>query len=135
MNIRKWILSALASSVVMWALAGIWHKLAIPLFSRAEDNVKHEGTAIIALAYLILAVLMAYVYPKGYQGGKPSWEGLKFGVLMGILWVFPHSLAMAGAHDESIAYVFQNAAWHVVEQGIGGIVIALIYGKSALSGK
>ncbi len=49
--------------------------------------------------------------------------------VIGLLWVFPHGLAMAGAHGDSISYVFKNAAWHVVEQGVGGIVIGLVYGK------
>ena len=72
---------------------------------------------------------MAYVYPLGYKGKKPVWEGLRFGMIMGVLWVFPHELAMAGAHGDSLAYVFKNAAWHLVEQGVGGIVIGLVYGR------
>ena len=37
---------------------------------------------------------------------------------------------MTGAHGgKSIVYVFKNAVWHMVEQGIGGIFIGLIYGK------
>ena len=54
-------------------------------------------------------------------------SGLVFGALIGILWVFPHELAMVGAHGEPLAYVFKNAAWHAVEQGLGGIVVGLSY--------
>ncbi|NQV02477.1 MAG: hypothetical protein HQ542_07515 [Bacteroidia bacterium] len=81
------------------------------------------------VAYFILALLMAYIYSLCYKGGKPVIEGLKIGVIIGILWVFPHGLAMAGSHDTSIIYEIKNALWHVIEQGIGGIIIALIYGK------
>ena len=63
------------------------------------------------------------------KGGYPVAEGLRFGVLIGLLWVFPHGLAMAGAHGKSIAYVFKNTAWHLIEQGVGGIIIALVYGR------
>jgi len=48
---------------------------------------------------------------------KPVIEGLKFGALIGLLWVFPHDLAMAGAHGDSLSYVFKNAILHIVEQG------------------
>lgn len=42
-----------------------------------------------------------------------------------------HELAMVGAHDgNSLAYVFRNGAWHMVEQGIGGVIVGLVYGKS-----
>ena len=99
-------------------------------FYKAETHATHEGTGIIFLAYLILGLLMAYIYPLGYKEGKPVMEGLRFGIIIGILWVFPHELAMAGAHGESLSYVFKNAAWHMLEQGAGGIVIAQIYKKA-----
>ena len=46
---------------------------------------------------------------------------------LGLLWVLPHGLAMAGAHDTSVVYVVKNSAWHLVEQGIGGALVALAY--------
>ena len=72
---------------------------------------------------------MSYLFSLTYSGGQPVIEGLKLGVLIGILWVFPHELAMAGAHGKSISYVFINGAWHVIEQGFGGIIIGFIYTK------
>ena len=129
MNAKKLLLAALAGSVSMWALAGLWHKLIVANFYERATEATHEGTGVIFLAYLVLGVLMAYMYPLGYKGGRPLAEGLRFGVVIGLLWVFPHELAMAGAHGGSISYVFQNAAWHVAEQGAGGIVIGLVYGR------
>jgi hypothetical protein len=72
---------------------------------------------------------MAYMYPLVCEGGRPIIEGLRFGMVIGVLWVFPHELAMAGAHGDSISYVFENAAWHLVEQGVGGIIIGFVYGR------
>lgn len=130
MNIKKLIYAALAGGIAMWILAGVWHEFVMAAFYEAEAGATHEGTGVILLAYIILGFLMAYIYPMGYKGGKPVIEGLRFGILIGILWVFPHDLSMAGAHGESLSYVFQNAAWHVVEQAAGGIIIGLIYGKN-----
>lgn len=116
----------------MWLLAGAWHELLAAKFYTSEADATHEGIGIIFIAYMILALLMAYLYPLGYKGGRPTVEGLRFGVLMGLLWVFPHELAMAGAHGDSIPYVFKNAAWHMIEQGAGGIVIGVVYGLKRL---
>jgi hypothetical protein len=113
----------------MWLLAGLVHEVIFPKFFIDETEATHEGTGIILLAYIILGFLMSYLYSLAYKGGRPVIEGLKVGVLIGILWVFPHELAMAGAHGESISYVFINGAWHVIEQGLGGIIIGLVYTK------
>ncbi len=131
MNIKKFLLATLVSGLSMWLLAGAWHELIVANFYAEETGAEHEGTAIILLAYLILGLLMAYIYPLGYKGGKPWMEGLKFGALMGLLWVFPHTLVMAGAHGTSVLYVIKNSLWHMVEQGIGGLLIGLIYGRLA----
>lgn len=113
----------------MWLIAGLWHEIVMASFYTNESHATHEGTGIIFLGYIVLGLLMSYIYPLGYKRGNPIFEGMKFGVIIGLIWVFPHDLTMAGAHGTSIIYVLKNAAWHVVEQGFGGVIIAKIYGK------
>ena len=128
MSFKKILFSTLSAGFVMWVVAGVWHNLIMA--SLYEDiHAKHEGIGLLLIAYFILALFMSYLYPLIYKGEKPILEGLKLGIIIGILWVFPHGLAMAGAHGDSILYVFKNTAWHMVEQGIGGIVIAFVYAK------
>ncbi len=129
MDFKKLLMATFSSAIGMWLLAGLWHKIIMVQFYIAETDATHAGVGIILTAYVILGLLMAFIYPLGYKGKKPLIEGLKFGVLMGLLWVFPHELAMAGAHDTSILYVVKNAIWHMIEQGFGGIIIGLIYGR------
>ena len=128
-NLKKLILSTLIGGLGMWVIAGIYHNLIMANLYE-ETQATHEGLGILLVAYFILALIMAYVYPLGYKGKSPALEGLRFGIIIGLLWVFPHGLAMAGAHGESIIYVFKNSVWHMVEQGLGGVIIGLIYGKS-----
>jgi len=121
----KYLFSSLASGLAMWILAGLWHNLVLPLL---DENIEahHEGIGIMLIAYFILAFLMVYLYEKIHKKQKLVIEGLKIGVVVGILWVFPHGLAMAGAHNTSILYEINNTIWHIVEQGVGGIIIAMI---------
>lgn len=123
------VLAALSGAVCMWLLAGLWHGVIAKQFYSHETGAKHEGTAIIFVAYVLLSLLMVYLYSRVCQRRRPVVEGLVFGAVVGLLWVLPHELAMAGAHGQSLGYVFKNAAWHVVEQGVGGIVIGLLVGK------
>ena len=128
-NLKKPVIATLATGFGMWIVAGLWHNLIMPALYE-DAHATHEGIGILLVAYVVLAMIMAYMYPLGYKGGKPVLEGLRFGIIIGILWVFPHELAMTGAHDgKDIVYVFKNAGWHMVEQGIGGMIMGLIYGE------
>ena len=127
-KIIKMLLGSILGGLGMWIVAGIWHNLIMANLYE-EVHAKHEGIGILLISYFILALFMAYLYPFLNKSNKPLKEGVKLGVIIGLLWVFPHGLAMVGAHETSIAYVFKNSIWHMVEQGIGGIIIAYIYGK------
>lgn len=125
-NPRITIISTAAAGVVMWAAAGLWHNLIMANFYEGI-HAGHEGIGILFLAYLILAFFMTYIYQRFPDSNSALKKGFIVGILVGVLWVFPHGLAMAGAHGASIMYVIKNSAWHLVEQGIGGIVIGMIY--------
>ena len=72
---------------------------------------------------------MAYMYPKGYEGGSPIAEGLKFGAVIGLLWWFSTNLVLYGALDGPFSMVLVDGAWHVVEEGLAGIALGLVYGR------
>ena len=125
----KLLLSTMAGGFVMWVVGGLWHNLILPIFN-SNAQAHHDGLAIVLISYFVLAFLMAYLFLLSYQEDKSViGEGLKIGVLIGILWVFPHGLAMAGTHDTSIIYEIKNTLYHMVEQGIGGVIIAFIMMK------
>lgn len=129
MNTKQLVIATVASGFVMWALAGLWHKILAVAFYTRETHASHEGVGIILVAYLILGLLMTYLFPAPKPDHNLLVAGLIFGAIIGVLWVFPHELAMAGAHGKPLAYVFKNAAWHIVEQGMGGVAIALVVSK------
>ncbi len=127
MNIKKFILAIIAGGATMWVVAGIWHNLIMANLYK-DIHAEHEDIALLIIAYLILSMIMSYLYPLFNKLENRVLNGLLFGCIIGLLWIFPHELAMAGAHGTSVLYVIKNGAWHMVEQGIGGIVIALVFG-------
>ena len=56
-------------------------------------------------------------------------KGLRFGMIMGLVWMFPFSLVLHGAYNFPSAAIFIDTGWALIEQGVGGIVISLIYGR------
>ena len=134
MNTKKKLLSWITGFVVMFVLGFLWHQIIMGDF---YDNQMSQVLRVelripfVILGYIVLAFLMAYVYPMGYQGGSPLKEGLRFGVLIGLIWVLPHGLVALGTENITVAGGLVDAIWHVVEQGIGGVVIGLVYGSGA----
>ncbi|NQU67308.1 MAG: hypothetical protein HQ510_05140 [Candidatus Marinimicrobia bacterium] len=123
-------IATLVSGFAMWITAGLWHNLILPM---VNENIEahHEGLVLMLISYIILAFLMATIYSMIRRSENIVLDGLKIGIIIGVLWVFPHGLAMAGAHNTSVFYEIKNTIWHMVEQGIGGIVIALIMEKNS----
>ena len=138
MNPKKMLFALIAGFVTMFLLSGLWHMLIMGDFyeaNGASNSLAEPNLLFIALGYFILALLMSYAYPLGYKGGKPVIEGLKFGVLMGLLWILPLGVVLFGVMESSGTLLIVDAVWHVVEQGIGGIVIGLVYGSQSSSAK
>ena len=68
-NIKKFIISSVACGLGMWIVAGIWHNLIMAALYK-ETHATHEGVGIMLIAYLVLGVIMAYMYPLGYKGAN-----------------------------------------------------------------
>lgn len=129
MNIQKILLSTIGAGVVMFLLAGLWHGALMSDLYASDLNQTEPSMYLIGGSYLVLALLMSYMYPKGIEGTNKIANGIKFGIVIGLLWVLPHSLIMHAVMEGStLRVVFIDVVWHAVEQACGGVVIALIYG-------
>ena len=132
MNAKKMLLALFAGFIVMFLLAGLWHAVIMEDFYKAHatsNTLAEPNMQFIALGYFILALILAYIYPFGYKGGSPVIEGLKFGMVMGLLWIFPFSTVLFGIMESSGTLFAVDVVWHIVEEGIGGIAIGLVYGS------
>lgn len=136
MNFKKCTVAAIGSFVVMFVLSYVWHKLLMTNFYMAQSEAMeascHRAEPLIpfiALGYAVLACLMAYIYPKGVEGDNKLMNGLRFGAVMGLFWILPFQLVMHGVLTGfHLNVIVVDSVWHIVEQGIGGVVIAYIYG-------
>jgi hypothetical protein len=129
-------MAAIGSMVVMFLLSYVWHGLLMQSFYMGDTGAVgatwHRAEPMvlyIALAYIVLASIMAYLYPKGVEGDNKLMNGIRFGAFIGVLWILPLQLVFHGIFNGfELKVIAVDTAWHVVEQGIGGIIIAYIYG-------
>ncbi len=129
-KVIKYLTAVFCSGTAMWITAGLWHNLVLPTINK-DIELHHEGFGIMLISYYILSSLMIYILKISYVDNSSNkiLFGLKIGAIVGILWVFPHGLTMAASHGTSILYEFKNAFWHIFEQGLGGVIAAMILGK------
>lgn len=73
--------------------------------------------------------MMAWIYPKGYSGGSPIAEGLRFGLAIGILVHLSIAFEMWAMMDVNLGGVIGDRIFHIIDATAGGAVIGLIHGK------
>lgn len=141
MTERPILLPALGCFLVMGALSWLWHDPILGDYygSLLGPEMREEVVVEpVAAAYVLLSVLMAAIYPR--VTGDPTdpveaWvEGVRFGAAVGLLWIVPLRLVLFGTTVRPFAPVVVDGAWHLLEQGAGGLVVALLHRRLGGSG-
>ncbi|MGH9388658.1 MAG: hypothetical protein ACRD1Z_03520, partial [Vicinamibacteria bacterium] len=76
------------------------------------------------------AVLVAYLYPRLSGRGSPVAEGLKFGLILGLLMGSYGALAEAAKFDVGSipGWVVYEGTYFLLQFALTGGVVALVYG-------
>ncbi|MDE2150121.1 MAG: DUF1761 domain-containing protein [Gammaproteobacteria bacterium] len=100
------------------------------VFSRQEPIV-----ALGLIDNVLKSLVLAYLYPIGYKGGSPVKEGFRFGILTGVLvgssWVL--GVGATQPVTSLSTWVAVESAFVLIQFGLAGIVIGLIYGRGQKS--
>ena len=128
------LMGAVGAFLVMFGLGGLWHQVLmgdyyaaiLPTMARAEPDL-----VVVGLGYLITAAVMVFFFLIGYQGGSGVAEGLRFGVVIGLLWWLPANIILSGVYETTLASAFVDGVWHIAEGAVGGVVIGLLHVRGA----
>ena len=128
--------AGLGAFIAMFLLSYLWYGVVAAgyyetTFSGLARAAGEMSLASIALGYLLLGFLLAYAFPFGYQGGSATSEGLRFGLLMGLLIALPQAFINSGAWDVALQASLVDAVYRVAELTLGGFVTAMLYGGGA----
>jgi hypothetical protein len=131
---KRTILAVLAASVLMFSLAGLYTAVLARSFIAAHVDPAVMRTppnlVLVFVGYAVLALLMALIYQRTVRvGPSPAWTGLRFGMAAAVCWLMPYSLVLFGVYNFPYTVLPMDFAWALVEQGLGGLVMGLIYGK------
>jgi hypothetical protein len=107
-----------------------------------------DGTALFAeyrraepvfafrlLGWLVTSALLAWVFPIGYRGGVAWAEGLRFGMLMGVLAGLPGVLHTYADLDVGFPVLLTAVLWQVITWGIAGALVGTVYRPALASSR
>jgi hypothetical protein len=133
MNFARIALAAVVSWIVYLGVSFVVHTMLLrDMYLQHVSSMRPETAqnAILPVGFVFALVgffAFAYAYAKGYEGGRGAQEGLRFGVLVGILiccfrviWdymVWPVSLQL------TVAWMIE----YILEFALYGIIVGAIY--------
>ncbi len=133
MSLKSYLLAAIAYVIVTFAIAASWHLVFFKeLYDEFAIFTRKEPLIPLGIASILMqALVLAYLYPALYKGGRPATEGLKFGLLIGVLMASIAVFAEAGKQNVSSlsTWLVFESAYYLIQFGLIGVIIGLIYGR------
>ena len=135
MKVLKNLLITLGVALSIFATNSLWYAVIMRGFyensqgSWMQVSREHPSIPVIVLGMFVLSILMTVLYPKVHMGIKqPVLANLAFGMLIGLIYVFPSSLYYYGTTNFlAFGPMAMDVCWHMIEEGIAGIVLGALY--------
>jgi len=130
MNAKRFFLSWILSSLVMFSLSYLWHGIFLNDLERLSYPKEIFLTGSI-ITYLILGFLVTKIYlmkfPKQISR-KPLVRGIISGALLGTsTYIVALVIGVSFSNELTPQYILFDLLWQTVEQTFGGITVAFVY--------
>jgi len=132
MNTTKLVICALVGTVYLFLVEYLWFGML--------GNAGGEGDAMPAfhwmiLGYLLVALAFCMIYGKGVEAGSATQQGMRFGLLIGLMYVGGYFMWLALTESfpcmgVDMMRTIKNSVFALVEYGILGIIVAHLSGLS-----
>jgi hypothetical protein len=132
MNTKKWIIAGLVIFVVDQLLSYLIHNVILSGAYEATAQLwrsmeeMNSMMWLIWLSGLIWSFIFVFVFAKGYEGGGLM-EGIRYGLIMGIFFSIPMSLATYATQPISFGLAAGWLVLGIIDITILGVLAALLY--------
>ncbi|MBI3312086.1 MAG: hypothetical protein HYZ88_00980 [Candidatus Omnitrophica bacterium] len=134
MSLKRWAVATLGAFVVITGADFVIHEVWLGAFYRAHPTWWRPAAEMNALmgclftSHFILAALLTLVYAKGYERGKGGiGQGVRFGVLMGLLLFLPKMLMLHVVYPYPASLLASWTIGGLLEITLASTVIGLLY--------
>lgn len=130
MNAKRFFISWLISSLIMFGLSYVWHGVVLNDFVRLSYPKEIFLTGSI-ITYLILGFLVTRIFLMPYPQAiatKPLLRGIISGLLLGIAtYIVTLVTGVSFSSSLTVENIFFDLSWQAVEEMIGGLTVAFVY--------
>ena len=128
---KRFFISWIASSIVMFALSYMWHGVFLTDFSRLSYPIS-IFLVFAAFVYLIIGFITAKAIDikllENKFKRKPLLKGLVTGAAFGFtLFVITYVVGVSFSTGSKLENLLLDGCWQTIEQGIGGIVVGITH--------
>lgn len=128
---KRFFISWIASSLVMFALSYIWHGIFLTDFSRLSYP-KEIFLVFAAFVYLIIGFISAKAIDSKILENKfkrkPILKGLVSGACLGFtLFIISSVIGVSFSTGSKLENLLLDGCWQTIEQGIGGVVVGIAH--------
>ncbi|CAN5358248.1 hypothetical protein BH10BAC1_BH10BAC1_07800 [soil metagenome] len=128
---KRFFISWIASSVVMFLLSYAWHGVFLTDFSRLSYP-KEIFLVIAAFVYLIIGFVMAKAIDikmlDAHFKRKPIIRGAITGASLGFtLFLVSTVVGVSFSTGSKLENLLLDVSWQTIEQGIGGVIVGVAH--------
>jgi hypothetical protein len=132
MNVQRFVLGSVAVFVFVAAYEWVFHGIVLhdtyiktASLWRSESDMENNFHWLM-IGQLFMAIMFCFIFTKGYED-KGLAEGLRYGVLIGLLVFVGRDLIMYAVQPLPANLVIAWICGGIVELAIAGVIVAAIY--------
>lgn len=136
MSTKKRLISTVAIFALYAIMDILFYTFVFPeeYISSAVRPEEEQLVPVVLLGLFIASLLFSYLYGEMAKGQDKFREGLKYGLALGVFMYLPLFLIFYATRDtRPLEAWLTNAAFHIVQFGLFGIVAAHILGDTSKS--
>ena len=135
MNYKLVLAGTLAYTLVTFPLAVVWHVILFTDSYTAFGYFEGEPNFLLGLLTIVIqGFVLSFLYPYVNFRGSAIVRGLKFSTVVGVFFWTSHVLAFIAKQvvESSVSYALMESFYLILQFGIYGLLIGLIYNKETM---
>ncbi|MGQ0829191.1 MAG: hypothetical protein ACT4ON_12455 [Bacteroidota bacterium] len=128
---KRFLISWLAASAIMFFISYAWHGVFLTDYSRLSYP-QEIFLIIAAIVYLILGFVVAKAIDakllEGHFKRKPVMKGAFSGAVCGfVFFLIATVVGVSFSTTSNVQHLLLDVTWQVIEQAIGGITVGIVH--------